>query len=155
MKRVMVVGIGNPLLKDEGAGVHAVKRLLEKGMPEGVEIVDGGTNTYDLVDLFCSADDIIIIDALKGGLEPGTIYRAPLEELGLKTQEGAVSLHDLNFMEAMSMVKLLGKNPRVTVFGIEPEIIDWGLDLSEKIEKKMPRLLELVNEEVCRLLEEN
>lgn len=155
MKRVMVVGIGNPLLTDEGVGVHVVNRLAEFNLPEGVELVDGGTNTYDLVDVFSSADHLIIVDALKAGDEPGAIYRAQLDELGLKPSAGAISLHELNFMEAMHMVRLLGNNPQVVVFGIEPAVIDWGLELSPLLEARMPRLLELIKLEVEAVVSAN
>lgn len=155
MKRVMVVGIGNPLLTDEGVGVHLVNRLAEKELPPGVRVVDGGTNTYDLVDVFSDADQLIIVDALKAGAEPGAIYRAPLDELGLKPSEGGISLHEINFMEAMHMVRMLGYNPQAVVFGIEPAVIDWGLELSPIIEARMPRLLELVEQEIAAVLEAN
>lgn len=152
MGKILVVGIGNLLLMDEGIGVHVVRRLEEAGLPLGVEAIDGGTNSYDLVDIFCQADDLIIVDALKGGHAPGTIYRAPLEELGLKPEENGVSLHQMHFIEAMNMVNLMGYHPRAVVFGIEPHTIDWGLDLSPQVEEKMPRVLELVREEIEKLM---
>lgn len=152
MGKILVVGIGNLLLMDEGIGVHVVRRLEEAGLPPGVEAIDGGTNSYDLVDIFCQADDIIIVDALKGGHTPGTIYRAPLSELGLKPEENGVSLHQMHFIEAMNMVNLMGCHPRAVVFGVEPHTIDWGLDLSPQVEEKMPRVLELVREEIEKLM---
>lgn len=147
-----MVGVGNLLLKDEGVGVHVVNRLEEEGLPPGVEAIDGGTNSYDLVDIFCQASDLIIVDALKGGLEPGTIYRAPLEDLGLKPDENGISLHQMHFIEAMTMVNLMGFHPRAMVFGIEPSVIDWGLELTPEVEEKMPRILELVREEIEKLM---
>ena len=120
MFKVMVVGIGNYILQDEGVGVHAINRLMEMDFPEGVEIVDGGTHSYDLVDFFCQADNLIIIDAIQAGEEPGTMYRAPLEEMGLKSEENCTSLHQLHFIEAIKMVNLMGYYPRVIVFGVEP-----------------------------------
>lgn len=152
MKRVMVVGIGNPLLTDEGVGIHVVRRLAEKELPPGVEVVDGGTNTYDLIDAFSGADQVIIVDALKAGDEPGAIYRAPLDDLGLKPDEGMVSLHEINFIEAMYMVRMLGYNPPTIVIGIEPAQIEWGLDLSPALEARMPRLMEVVEQEILAML---
>ncbi|HCF71317.1 MAG TPA: hypothetical protein DER33_07035, partial [Syntrophomonas sp.] len=84
LKSIMVVGIGNYILQDEGVGVHVINRLMEMNLPPQVSLVDGGTHSYDLVDFFCQADTVIVVDALKAGGEPGTLYRAPLEELGLK-----------------------------------------------------------------------
>ena len=150
---VMVVGIGNYILQDEGVGVHAINRLMEMDFPEGVEIVDGGTHSYDLVDFFCQADNLIIIDAIQAGEEPGTMYRAPLEEMGLKSEENCTSLHQLHFIEAIKMVNLMGYYPRVIVFGVEPQVIDWGLELTPSIAEKLPRLTELVAQEIYSLLE--
>jgi len=140
-------------LQDEGVGVHAINRLMEMDFPEGVEIVDGGTHSYDLVDFFCQADNLIIIDAIQAGEEPGTMYRAPLEEMGLKSEENCTSLHQLHFIEAIKMVNLMGYYPRVIVFGVEPQVIDWGLELTPSIAEKLPRLTELVAQEIYSLLE--
>lgn len=154
MYKLMVVGIGNYILQDEGVGVHAINRLLEMDLPQGVELVDGGTHSYDLVDFFCQAENLIIIDAMQAGGEPGTMYRAPLEELGLRPQENCTSLHEMHFIEAVKMVNLMGHFPQITVFGVEPEIIDWGLELTPRVAENLPRLLELVVEEINALMAE-
>ena len=151
----MVVGIGNLILQDEGVGVHAVNLLTEsKSLPPEVELVDGGTHTYDLLDLFCEADVIIIIDALQGGGEPGTLYRAPLEDLSLRPQDNCTSLHQLHFIEAVHMVQMLGHNPEIIVYGVEPEVIDWGLELTPKVAAQLPRLTQLIAEEVNAILQQ-
>lgn len=152
MIKVMVVGIGNYILQDEGVGVHAVNHLMEMNLPEGVELVDGGTHSYDLVDFFCQAESLIIVDAMQAGGEPGTIYRAPLEELGLKPQEAGISLHEIHFIEAVQMVNLLGYYPSIIVFGVEPEVMDWGMDLSPRVAAKLPRLTELIAQEINNIL---
>ncbi|MGE5398475.1 MAG: hydrogenase maturation protease [Chitinophagales bacterium] len=152
--KVMVVGIGNLLLCDEGVGVHAVNRLQEMELPPGVELIDGGTHSYDLVDVFCQAENLIIIDALQGGGEPGTIYRAPLEDLGLKPEENATSIHQLHFIEAVRMVNLMGHQPRVMVFGVEPARIDWDLEMSPEATAKFPRLIELIIQEIRGIMGE-
>lgn len=148
MKKIMVVGIGNLLLQDEGIGVHAINALSELQVSPEVELVDGGTHSYDLVDIFCQAEKLIIVDALQAGGEPGTIYRAPLEQLGLKPDNNCISLHQLHFIDAVEMVKLLGHNPQITVFGVEPAVIGWGMELSPTVADKLPRLTELIKEEI-------
>jgi len=150
----MVVGIGNYILQDEGVGVHAINRLMEMDLPDGVELVDGGTHSYDLVDFFCQAENLIIIDAMQAGGEAGTMYRAPLEELGLRPQENCTSLHEMHFIEAVKMVNMMGHYPKIIVYGIEPEVIDWGMELTPLIEEKLPRLTELVAEEIRALMAE-
>ena len=152
MNKISVVGIGNLLMQDDGVGVHAVNRLSEMDLPEGVNLIDGGTHSYDLIEFFCESNIIIIIDAMQAGGKPGTIYRAPLEELGMKTDDTCISLHQLHFVDAMHMVNLLGHHPRAIVFGVEPASIQYSLELSPEIAAKLPRLVELVHKEIIELI---
>lgn len=152
MKSIMVVGIGNYILQDEGVGVHVINSLMEMELPPQVSLVDGGTHSYDLVDFFCQADTVIVIDALKAGGEPGTLYRAPLEELGLKADDNCTSLHQMHFIEAVQMVNLLGHHPQIIVFGVEPKVIDWGMQLTPEVAVRVPRLAELIKEEIQNLI---
>jgi hydrogenase maturation protease len=148
----MVVGIGNLIKEDDGVGVHAIKALQELDFPEDVELVDGGITSYDLVDEFCQAENLIIIDAMYTGGEPGTMYRAPLEELQIERNEGITSVHGLNFVEALYMVNQLGYFPQTIVFGVEPASLNCGLELSPLVAQKMPRLVELIQQEINRIL---
>ncbi|MCR4399392.1 MAG: HyaD/HybD family hydrogenase maturation endopeptidase [Syntrophomonadaceae bacterium] len=150
---LLVVGIGNLLMRDDGVGIHVIERLKQLQLPPQVELIDGGTHTYDLVDIFCQADDLIVVDALRAGGEPGTIYRAPLEELGLRPEENLVSLHQMSFVEAINLVHMLGHYPRVVVFGIEPKEVALSLELSAEVAGKIPRVVELVQQEIHRILQ--
>lgn len=155
MKSIMVVGIGNYILQDEGVGVHVINRLMEMDLPSQVSLVDGGTHSYDLVDFFCQADTVIVVDALKAGGEPGTLYRAPLEELGLKPDDNCTSLHQMHFIEAVQMVNLLGYHPQIIVFGVEPKVIDWGMELTPEVAARVPRLAELIKDEIQNVIASN
>lgn len=152
MNKLVVVGIGNYILQDEGVGVHAVNCLREMELPEGVEVIDGGTHSYDLVDIFCQYDNLIIVDAIQAGGEPGTMYRAAYEELGLKPQDNCTSVHQIHFIEAVKMVNMLGHYPHIIVFGVEPAVVDWGLELTPRVAEKLPRLTELIMEEINTMM---
>lgn len=152
MKKVIVVGIGNLLMQDEGIGVHVVNRLAEMDLPDDVDVIDAGVNSYDMLDIFGQAETLIIVDAMQAGGEPGTIYRAPLEELGLKPAENITSLHEMHFIEAVNMAKLLGHHPEIIVFGVEPGTMSVGMELTPEIAEKLPRLLELIKMEIDRLV---
>ena len=152
MNKLVVVGIGNYILQDEGVGVHAVNCLREMELPEGVEVIDGGTHSYDLVDIFCQYDNLIIVDAIQAGGEPGTMYRAAYEELGLKPQDNCTSVHQMHFIEAVKMVNMLGHYPHIIVFGVEPAVVDWGLELTPRVAEKLPRLTELIMEEINTMM---
>jgi len=154
LKVVRVVGIGNLVMQDDGLGPHFIRFLeADGGIPPEVELIDGGTHSYDLVEFFAGADSVIIVDALKFEEEPGTIYRAPLKELREDLINDARSVHELNFIDAVSMVNMLGHDPEVVVFGVEPKIIDVSIELSPEVEAKLPRLAELVKSEIARMLE--
>ena len=84
--QVLIIGIGNVILRDEGVGVHAVWRLKEQQLPPGVEVIDGGTATMDLLAPIRKAQRIIVIDAVKGGGTPGQIYRVRPDDLS-RSQE--------------------------------------------------------------------
>ena len=151
MQKTLVVGMGNLLLGDDGVGVHAVRRLAQSGLPPGVEAVDIGTNSYDLLDCLCESAKLIVIDAMEGGREPGTIYRVPLEELRLLRKGDIVSSHQIHFREAVEMARMMGYSPQITVIGVEPKRLDWGTELSPEVEQRMPRLLELIRREIEKI----
>ncbi|MEN6351510.1 MAG: HyaD/HybD family hydrogenase maturation endopeptidase [Syntrophomonas sp.] len=153
MSKVMVVGIGNLIMQDDGAGVHAIRALEQLGFSDDVELIDGGTHSYDLIEEFCRAENLIIVDAMHAGGEPGTIYRAPFDELGLEPTENITSLHEMHFVEAIKMTRMLGYNPPTTVFGIEPAVVDISMDLSPQVAEKLPRLVELIHQEILKILD--
>lgn len=154
MSKVMVVGIGNLIMQDDGVGVHAIKALEELGFSDDVELIDGGTHSYDLIEEFCRAENLIIVDAMHTGGKPGTIYRAPFDELGLEPSENITSLHEMHFVEAMKMTRMLGYNPATTVFGIEPAVIEISMDLSPEVAEKLARLVELIHQDILKILDD-
>jgi hydrogenase maturation protease len=146
--RVTVLGIGNLLLQDEGIGVHLVERLHQVIDNASVNIVDGGTCPDFLCLLEDNLDKLIIIDAVKNGDKPGTIYRFNFDVVDL---EGAppFSVHDIGVIDSLRTMALFDKQPKSTVvIGIEPKTIDFGLDLSPEVEKELPRMIELVLKEI-------
>jgi len=153
--KLIVLGIGNILMKDDGLGVYVVQQLSKRLWPEEVEFIDAGIASFEILDVFCSADQIIVVDSMTAGGEPGTIYRAPLQELGLTVSPAVTSLHELHFTEAIKVVQMMGYNPQVIVFGVEPCLVELGMELTPAIAAKVPRLLELVEAEIHRILNAN
>jgi hydrogenase maturation protease len=149
MHNIAVLGIGNILLTDDGVGVEVVKRLMEAPWPGNVDIIDGGTAILSLLDVFIKNDKIIVVDALQGGHEPGTIYRLTPEQLG-NWQKGYLSLHDVQVLDVMKMAALFDSYPEVILYGIEPFRVELSLGLSGEMEGRVPVLLDYV----CRELEE-
>ena len=149
--RIVVLGIGNLLLKDEGVGVHLIQELEKETLPPNVELIDGGTSTLNVLPEIKGAKKIIVIDAMKAGDEPGSIYRCQPKDL-IPASDAPVSLHHIDFLQALKMAKLLGDDleEQTVIYGVEPEEISWEIGLSPAIKKKMAKLKELVIEEINR-----
>ena len=145
--RVTVLGLGNMLLSDEGVGIHIVQRL-DGIMDEfDVDLIDGGTSP-DALPLVGSVEKLIIVDAVKAGNEPGTMYRLSCDDLASDPADH-VSLHEIGVLDSLKMVTLLDRQPKSTVIiGIEPKIIDYGLELSSEVEEKLPEVINLILKEV-------
>jgi hydrogenase maturation protease len=146
-ERIAIMGIGNLLLKDEGIGVHVVQILQERNnLPDHVEIVDAGTAALDVLQMLGQVDRLIVIDAVKGGCEPGTLYKFKPDDIR-STNRATTSLHQLGFIEALNIVEKLGNAPRdVTIIGVEPKEIEIGLELSAEIAGKIPQIVQLIQE---------
>ncbi len=145
----MVMGVGNVLLRDEGVGIRVLRELEARyDYPPNVRLVDGGVLGLSLTGTFLDSDQVIVIDAVRGGDEPGTIYRfeweAKPEHVKYKD-----SLHQIDLMETMALLPLVGTPPRVVVLGVEYEDIDdWGLELTPRVERAVLPLVDLVIKEL-------
>jgi hydrogenase maturation protease len=145
MKRI--IGCGNLLMQDEGIGVHLIRYLQDKKLPDGVELIDGATGGFDLLDFFKDAQKIIIVDAVKGNGTPGDIYRFGPEDFETESFP-KTSLHDVCLKDIFNIVKLTGPLPSVTIFGVEPKTMDWGMELTDEVKAALPRLGELVLKDI-------
>ncbi|MFB3893415.1 MAG: hydrogenase maturation protease [Phycisphaerae bacterium] len=153
MKPVLIVGIGNILLRDEGVGVHVVRKLMDMELPEGVEAIDGGTSGADLIDSIADRAKLIVVDAMKADEKPGTVYRFTDKDL-MEQAERSISLHEFGLAETLSMAKHLGCSPKeVIIYGVQPAVIrPPGLELSPEIAAVVPKLIKAVLEEAAKTL---
>ncbi|MHB1000012.1 MAG: hydrogenase maturation protease [Armatimonadota bacterium] len=138
--KLLIAGLGNLLLKDDGVGVHAVNEL-QKAPPPGTTVVEVGTAVLDALHLLEWADRIIAIDAMQAGGMPGTIYSFTLNDVMECSQQS--SLHELNLLAAFRFIPD-HKKPEILILGVEPLSIDYGLDLTEPVQAALPQLLEAV-----------
>jgi len=149
MRRIVILGTGNELLSDEGVGVHAA-RALQTELPsteDAVEVIDGGT-CPDICYMVEGAEKLVIVDAVRGGCEPGTIYRFTPDQID--ADRGLVtSVHELGLLENLSLMDFAGGKPKETVIiGVEPAELKPGLELSRRLQDRMPRILETVLREI-------
>ena len=148
-KNILILGIGNLLLKDEGVGVHVVERLKAMPLPENVEVLDGAAGGLDLLYYIGSRKKLIVIDAVNAGERPGTLYRLTEENLEAKPKTFFSSLHEIDFLDALDMAGTMGIKPGETVvIGIEPGDISEGIGLSPEIEECIPEIIKLVIKEL-------
>lgn len=153
MSKVLIVGFGNLLLRDEGLGVRAAQMLMERGLPEGVEAIDGGTSAIDILPFLDGVDLLIILDAVAGDQPPGTLYRMGLEDIKYESSPH-MSLHDINVPVVIKLCEAMGRKPPDTlIIGLQPAVIEEGLDLSPEIEAALPRLIDYVTRQVESFLD--
>lgn len=147
----VVVGFGNILLKDEGIGVHVIQHMecLPRKSDREYLLIDGGTCPDVFFNLPEEISTLIVVDAVKGGGEPGSIYRFTPDDIEFK-RATITTLHQLGLREGLGMMKDLGKYPeRVIVIGVEPKEIDWGLKISPELEKIVRQVILLVEQEIA------
>jgi len=145
--RIVVIGVGNLLLKDEGIGIHAVQALQEQELPADVKLIDGGTSP-DLIAYTRAGDKLIIVDAARAGGEPGTIYRFKPQDLA-DERASLASAHEMGVVENLKLIALSGNEPaEIIIIGIEPNKIEFGTELSPELQQKLPQIVRIVLKEM-------
>jgi hydrogenase maturation protease len=146
---ILVVGLGNILLQDEGAGVRLVERLEERfEIPDGVEVLDGGTSGMELIHTIAGRDALIVCDAVRSDKPPGTVLRLAGEELPafFRTK---LSPHQLGLSDVLATLTLLEQvPPSVVLIGIVPQDLDLGIELSPPIAAALDEALALLIAEI-------
>ena len=141
---ILVLGVGNVLMQDDGIGVRAVEVLRSRVLPESVQLVDGGTAGLDLVPLFAGRSRILVIDAMQGQAPPGTVWEIRGGEL-CETPPDSPGGHASGLVEALRVAQLGGLDlDTVTVYAVQPFALDWSIGLSWEMTQVLPRLADLV-----------
>ena len=140
---VLILGLGNILLSDEGAGVKVVEELQRcYDFSDPVEIIDGGTMGMELLPYFDDRSHILIVDAVKTGNEPGTIVRIDDPPAFFSTK---TSFHQIGLADVLGAAAITDNLPRnIMLFGIEPKEMSTGLDLSPEVAHNLSRLVDMV-----------
>jgi hydrogenase maturation protease len=151
-KRILVLGIGNVLLHDEGVGVRVIERLqADYDFSENVELMDGGTLGMRLLDPIAQADHVIVVDAVRNGEPPGTVYYLDADFLATRVSFKN-SLHEADLVDTLAYAEMLDKRPQAIIVGVEPQDISpWGLELTETVQAQLPEMVRRVLEEIKRV----
>lgn len=145
---ILILGIGNILMADDGVGIRVIERLRGIPLPAEVELVDGGTSGADLIDILAERRKAIVIDAIDVGAKPGTVIRYAGDSWSEHARQ-ALSLHEVGLGQAMSMVKLIGVAPQeMVVFGIQVQRIEPSLELSAPVTEAVASLVRHILAEI-------
>ena len=150
-KRILVAGVGNVFLGDDGFGVEVVRRLAGRDLPEGVEVVDFGIRGMDLA--YALQDDyelVVFVDATPRGEKPGTVY---LIEAEVEEGEVALDTHGMDPVKVIKLSRALGAKPtRTLVVGCEPQVVLSGEDYDEML-MELSEPVQAAVEEAVKLVE--
>ncbi|MBD5552821.1 MAG: hydrogenase maturation protease [Desulfovibrio sp.] len=149
MRRIIVLGVGNALLGDEGFGVHALRYLQQNyAWPDNVRFVDGGTLGLFLMAELMECDLAVILDVARGGCDPGTFYRIEPAEI----MAGAAlrqSQHQTGIADALMACELAGACPEVVIFAMEPfDMTTVQIGLTAQASARLPEFCARVASEL-------
>lgn len=149
-ERTLILGIGNPLMGDDGAGIEAVRILADSPLPDNVTVREAGTPGWGLVEWIKDWNSVVIVDAVQMGLQPGEWQRFDPSEVRLIASKDAVSLHESDLAGGLALAQALDLLPdNITFYGIEPESTDQGMMLSPIVSASLPGLVGSILNEVA------
>ena len=142
-QKILILGIGNYLMGDEGVGVHVAKRLQKENLPPDVDVLDGGTGGFHLLSYFEGYDTLILIDATLDNNPNGTIRL--IKPRFAQDFPKAMSTHDIGLKDMVSALQLMGKMPTIHLFVVSIESLQQqGIELTEEVENAIPSLIDQI-----------
>ena len=147
----IILGIGNTLLQDEGMGIHLLKYLQEHypqwQSQHNIEMIDGGTLSFDLLSLIQYDQELIVLDAINNKQSPGSVFHFHSKEMDKFLSQPGKSVHEVSLMDLFDMSRLSEQLPeKRAMIGIQPDIIDWGDQLTPKVFDALPEAAEKVKQ---------
>jgi hydrogenase maturation protease len=147
--RTLVLGIGNPLCGDDGLGPRAVELLAAGGLPQGVVAQEAGTPGFGLVSWMEGWNRVILVDAVKMGLPPGSWRRLDGLDLNPLAIADPLSLHEPDLANGLALAQALDMMPeQLTIYAVEPAGIEPGRKLSTAVRSVLPEIVEKILEEL-------
>lgn len=148
MTQSVILGIGNVLLTDDGAGVHAARQLADLLVARAdVHVLDAGTLSFTLAPIIEGADHLIILDATQLNQAPGSLQCFPDAQLDRFLGRGRLTVHEIGLRDVMDVVRLSGTLPRNrALIGIQPASLDWGTELTPCIAASLDSMVRMTLE---------
>jgi len=145
--KLLVLGIGNILMADEGVGVHVVRHIEREAIPDGVELLDGGTGSFLLLDPMQLARKVILVDATLDENSPGTVRR--LVPRFSTDYPRTLAAHDIGLKDLLDAFYLLGHEVDVVLFAVSiAPLQELGLEMSPEVAARVPEIALLVKDEI-------
>ncbi|MCS6861737.1 MAG: hydrogenase maturation protease [Abditibacteriales bacterium] len=143
---IRVLGVGNPLMGDDGVGIAVIEYLWRETVPQGVEVVDAGTGGLDLVHLIEEADAAVIVDAVEMGAAPGTLKWFRPQDVKQNGELCHLSLHETRLGAVLQWLAWLNIRTPVWILGIQPAAVRLGAGLSLPVQRAVPQAAQLIHE---------
>lgn len=149
---IRILGCGNPLVGDDGVGIHVIEQLneLHSELPDNVELIDAGVCGLDILNLLENAEKVIIIDAVKGAGNIGSIHRFGMEDIKRAKSNNVLSIHETCLADVLCIAEHIQKMPeKLIIFAVEVEMTDEiSLCLSHKMQDSVDEAIDLILDEL-------
>lgn len=150
-RKILILGVGNLLLKDDGFGVHLINSLKDTDFPPNITLLEAGTVSHQLIPLLREIDELIVIDVVEAGDVPGSLFRFSPDDMNFPSEQKA-SLHQISLIDVLRMTELTGRKPKTVIIGVQPkDVSSWSLEMSEELTAVIPRVRELISEELKKI----
>jgi len=146
-KRIKVIGLGNPLVGDDGVGVAVINKLKQKSLPEDVEVIDVGCDPLAILE-HLNCKKVIVVDAVKMGKKAGAVIKFTPDDVDIIDDSKNFSLHGIGLGYALKLARKFNKEIDVKIVGIEPFDVKVGNDISEKVLRVIPKAVNSILEEL-------
>jgi hydrogenase maturation protease len=147
-KEILVLGVGNYILSDEGVGIHVIHELQNMPLTPNVEVIDGGTGSFELIEHFRGRKKVIIVDAVKTNDKPGTLFRFTPDDVEF-IWSASFYAHQLSMHDLLHFVNELKPVPEIVIYGIVPEETTlFSTHLSKKVKRRIKKIISEIIKEI-------
>lgn len=144
--KTLILGVGNPFRRDDGIGPAVLQHLQAENTLEGIDLLDGGTDGFSLLEYIKGYEHVLVIDAVDMGMPPGEIRMFSPDEAKLTIQTDALSTHGFGLAEVLGLMETLGIETNLQIIGIQVKDIRLGEGMSPEVLSKVEDICELVKE---------
>jgi hydrogenase maturation protease len=148
----LIIGLGNLIMSDDGLGIHAIRELQKENWQKDILLLEVGTSTLYYLEEISRAENLIVIDAIQGGEKAGSIYRLTEEDL-MSSRNILRDFHGCSLLNVIELSREITRLPKnLIIYGIEPENLNLGEKLSQKVQNSFQRLIEILIKEINKIV---